>query len=478
MTVLAAPTSVRRSAADRYWVFLGIVLLGYALFGRGFAYIGVAPAYIGEIALVIGLVVLLRSHGWVRILTRPQIIALYPLVVWGFFRTTPHLGDYKMDAVRDAVIWGYSAFAFICGGLIVAEPKRIPMLLRWFGRYSMIFLLGIPLVFIAYRGAREMLPRWPGSGVYIIQVKEGDVMVHLAGILAFWMSDVKKNVSLFWVMLLTGCFATMGVVDRAGAVSFAAVMLLCLLAKPYHKVAWRSVAMVCFAVLMLFVTNLKIEIPGGKGREISFDQFVTNVRSTFGDTGNEGLDSNKEWRILWWQKIIEDTFNGPYFWTGKGFGINLADDDGFQVNSDRSLRSPHSIHMTMLARMGVPGLTLWAGLNLAWAWFMIGAYFHARRYDEKKWQGVFLFLFAYWMAFVINGSFDVFLEGPMGGIWYWCLTGIGAAAVWAYHQYPELLDDEEDTNHASADRAQLLPAAGWGRPGLPVGTGAPGVVRA
>src|SRR6185295_6302032 len=98
---------------------------------------------------------------------------------------------------------------------------------------------------------------------------------HLAGILAFWMSDLKKNVSLFWVFMLTACFATMGVVDRAGAVSFAAVLFICFLAKPYHKVAWRSIAMVVFAIIVLFVSNVKVEIPGAKGREISFDQFVT-----------------------------------------------------------------------------------------------------------------------------------------------------------------------------------------------------------
>ena len=28
--------------------------------------------------------------------------------------------------------------------------------------------------------------------------------------------------------------------------------------------------------------------------------------------------------------IIDYTVFGDYFWTGKGFGISLADDDGFQ----------------------------------------------------------------------------------------------------------------------------------------------------
>jgi hypothetical protein len=41
-----------------------------------------------------------------------------------------------------------------------------------------------------------------------------------------------------------------------------------------------------------------------------------------------------------------------------------------------------------------------------------------------------------------NASFDVFIEGPMGGIWLWTIYGVGLAAVWAYGHHPEILDDE------------------------------------
>ncbi len=33
------------------------------------------------------------------------------------------------------------------------------------------------------------------------------------------------------------------------------------------------------------------------------------------------------------------------------------------------------------------------------------------------------------MAFMINATFDVALEGPMMGIWYWSLVGLGVAQV-------------------------------------------------
>jgi hypothetical protein len=93
----------------------------------------------------------------------------------------------------------------------------------------------------------------------------------------------------------------------------------------------------------------------------------------------------------------------------------------------------------MLARAGVPGFVLWVVVQLSWLASVINAYVVSRRCREERWQGVFLFLLALWTAFVINASFDVFLEGPMGGIWFWTIFGVGAAATWIYRHRPEVL---------------------------------------
>jgi O-antigen ligase len=192
----------------------------------------------------------------------------------------------------------------------------------------------------------------------------------------------------------------------------------------------------------------------------------------FGGADKVGLQGTKEWRLQWWDKIYDYTVHGPYFWTGKGFGINLADDDGFQVQQDKSLRSPHSIHMTYLARMGVPGVVLWGFMHLVWFYCIGNAYYRARRRGERSWAGLFQFLFAYYMAFVINGSFDVFIEGPMGGVWFWSIYGAGVGSLWVYRYRPEVLSELTADRNEDSGRAQLLPAAGWRGRGLPLGAGA------
>ena len=482
--------STRRRLGDRWMLWLALCLLGYALAGKGFAYLGYSPLYIGEVLLAVGLLAFVITAGWLRVMRMPPSIAALPLIVLGFARLLSCLPGYGIEAARDAVVWGYAAFALIVASLIAANPQRLKALIERYRTFTKIFLLLVPICFLLYRFGRAYLPYLPGGNGPIIQVKEGDVLVHLAGILAFWMADPKRNVRWFWAVLLTLNMAMMGVIDRAGVVSFGAVMVICMLAKPFHGAAWRTIAMMLVGVILLWASAIKIEVPGGKGRDISWEQFVANFVSTFG-TADGGLESNKEWRLNWWSDIVDYTLYGKYFWHGKGFGVNLADDDGYQVHRKNQLRSPHNVHMTVLARMGAPGAVAWTVMHGTWLYCVWRAYARAkRRRHEEAWAGVFLFLFAYYAAFMINGSFDVFIEGPMGGIWFWSIFGAGVGALWCYRYHRELFTDdlherETDANNgqqandndASARRSQLLPAAGRRRPGLPLGAGAPGVAR-
>jgi len=65
---------------DRYLALLAIVLLGYALLGKGFAYLGFPPLYVGEIAFLAGIVVFLRIGAFASVLTT---LSLTPAVLGG-----------------------------------------------------------------------------------------------------------------------------------------------------------------------------------------------------------------------------------------------------------------------------------------------------------------------------------------------------------------------------------------------------------
>lgn len=166
-----------------------------------------------------------------------------------------------------------------------------------------------------------------------------------------------------------------------------------------------------------------------RGRPATFAQVIDNILSVFGSSSDQGLEGSKQFRLEWWGTIVNYTAFGKYFWTGKGFGINLADDDGFQTTADRSLRAPHNSHITVLARMGVPGFALWVLLQASFGIGLLLALRRLRRAGDARLAAAAGWLLAYWIAMMVDTSFDPYLEGPQGGIWFWVVFGMGLVVI-------------------------------------------------
>lgn len=166
-----------------------------------------------------------------------------------------------------------------------------------------------------------------------------------------------------------------------------------------------------------------------EGRPATLFQVVENILSLFGSSPDPGLEGTKQFRLAWWGEIVDYTFFGDRFWTGQGFGINLADADGFQSTADGSLRAPHNSHLTVLARMGVPGFVVWVALQAAFGLTLLRAMLHLRRSGELQLAAVGGWVLAYWFAMMVDTSFDPYLEGPQGGIWFWVIVGLGLVVI-------------------------------------------------
>lgn len=166
-----------------------------------------------------------------------------------------------------------------------------------------------------------------------------------------------------------------------------------------------------------------------EGRPATIDQILENIGSVFVPSSDEGLEGTRRFRLRWWGAIVDYTVFGEYFWTGKGFGINLADADGFQANLDGSLRAPHNSHLTALARAGVPGFALWALLQGAFGIGLLRSVLAQRRAGDMSLAAIGAWLLAYWTAMMVNTSFDPYIEGPQGGIWFWAVVGLGLVVM-------------------------------------------------
>ena len=442
-SVLApARRSRTRSFTDWYCVLLMSVLLGYIFIGKGFAYQGVPPLLIGEVTLLGGLASYAMGGVGLATLTTVSARLLAVLMAWVLVRTLPYISEYGMDAPRDSVVIMYGVFAFIVMALLIEKKERLNSFLAAYGVAATVFVLASPAMFLITRFFEDYIPTFPapsGEPIALWSFRPGQFGVHLAGAGLFALLGL-QTVSLPWI----GAFLATAVM--ASATSRGAMLALVLpilvgavLGKRLRRLAGiLTYCLAGLAVALVVETALfdyrEVDTMSSFDRPIGIRQVIAGVSSMF-DGSTTQLSQTREWRLRWWEIIQEHTLRGPYFWTGKGFGINLATADGFQqphADNAPPLRDPHSVHVTMLARAGVPGVALWLGMLAAWTWLLLGSMAHARARAEVKFADVLLFIWGYGMAVVIESSFDIGLAGPMMGIPFWCLFGLGIAASMIY----------------------------------------------
>jgi len=143
----------------------------------------------------------------------------------------------------------------------------------------------------------------------------------------------------------------------------------------------RFAAALPVAALMLIIAYaIGLELPIGN-RSVGPQQLFDNLTSIIGSSDASNLDGTKAWRLRWWQTIQDYTFNGPFYWTGKGFvsgWVRTMVLFPLVKGMVPILRSPHNAHLTMLARAGIPGLCLWLATGLLWFGTMVRSFSLAR----------------------------------------------------------------------------------------------------
>jgi hypothetical protein len=418
---------------------LASLLLGYAVLDRGFAYIGSPPLYVGELVLLLALaaIVIGKKQPW-----RLDYIFtfLVSFMLLGLARAIPFWNTHGIEVARDSVTWTYAIFAIAL--LLTLGHQGVDRIVRVYGHLLVPVLFIAPIIVVLSRLELADRLTWPISNGSILSYKGGDLAVHAAGAAGFMLLGLSRHSSTvrdFSVWAIWAVSLGISVTGRSAMLTIACSFALCLiLMQLLPKSAESNTSgtrrllplTLLLGMLLALVVVITPNIQLGS-RSLSVDQVEDNVRSIFSDSEDvqHGLQGTKNWRTSWWSDIIDYTFNGEYFWTGKGFGLNLANEDGFQPTEDRSLRAPHSAHFTVLARMGVPGLVLWIALQLAFVGGLTRAFFLARRRRDVRWARIDAWVLVYWTAFMVNASFDVYLEGPQGGIWFWSLFGFGWAAL-------------------------------------------------
>ncbi len=447
---------VRRGKQPFLWL-LCLLLLIYATLGRTGAHIGIpipgsggGGIFIGDLVLLFGLATLMFRGGYERFFALPVAWCWLIFFAWNAAQTLPYFSEYGLAPLRDAAVWGYSLFAVIVASQLLSRPSGFQILLNRFrvlARFYVFYALIMIPISLAYTPQNEHVFTFGPP------VVEG-LMPHLAQSMGFVACRFISVPAVWWWALAFGVL-TIGTQGRGALLSFVVAATVVWLLKPWRTRPSVRVIGVIGGLGFLLAATLMLDLNFGvsaTGRAFGPDQLLENIEGSFANTGSEagGLNGTRQWRMEVWNGIIDYTIFGSYFWTGKGYGINIIDDLGYQLPGDT--RNPENSHLTFLARSGVPGLVLWVVLQLTWAVSVLRVLYFARRTGRPRAAGLMTVLFASWLQCMAFAATGVVLEGPQGGIWFWTIFGFGAAAARMVRRDPDFFERLEYSGAVAAPR--------------------------
>ena len=389
-----------------------LVLLLYVFFNKGVAY-----SYMAEILLVAGIFILFinRKNLELGLDTKQILVGIF--IIISFLYILVGVFQYSIfNVLRDSLAFQYAWFAFIIYFLkndydyiwqkIILIYKWVPLVL--FLNFFLFYFVFLYLPPINIFGNQN-----------IIIYKNGDKSVHLlvSTILMFLYSEKYTRkwliANTFFIVIN---FLILLAFTRSGSVAYIFALFSFfffskekILNESLRKLL-KYVPIIMSIVMGLFVA---IDIQGdAQGRTISLSQITDNFSSIVSTNIDGNLAENKVWRLIWWAKLVNESFTLQHFFVGKGLGMSLAGND--ILNTDDNLRSPHNFHLTILARFGY-------FVFIAWIFWLVSLF---KPLFTRKLSGKTLAITSILLAFIINGSFDVFFEGPMGAFPFWTFVGL------------------------------------------------------
>ena len=389
-----------------------LVLLLYVFFNKGVAY-----SYMAEVLLLAGIFILFINRKYFEIaLDRKQILVGIFIIVSFLFILVDVFIYSLLNVLRDSLAFQYAWFCFIIYFLkneydfiwqkIIQIYKWVPLVI--FLNFFLFYFLFLYLPPINIFGNQN-----------IIIYKNGDKSVHLliSTILMFLYTD---KYSRKWLIantiLIVINFLILLALTRSGSVAYI-LALFSFFFFSKEKILNESLRKLLRYVPIIMVIGMglfvAIDIQGdAQGRTISLSQITDNFSSIVTTNVDGNLTENKVWRLIWWAKLVNESFTLQHFFVGKGLGMSLAGND--ILNTDDNLRSPHNFNLTVLARFGYIVFITW----IIWLLSLFKPLF------TRKLAGKTLAITSILLAFIINGSFDVFFEGPMGAFPFWTFVGL------------------------------------------------------
>ncbi len=398
-----------------------ITIMLYAFFNKGIAY-----SYLAELVLFTGIILIFLNRKKIEFYTENKQVILLGLISISFIYVIFYLFKYNaFNVFRDSLAFQYGWFAIIIFFLKEEREFFWETLIKIYKWIPLVLFLNF---FLFYYIFLNLPPINIFGGQHLLLYKNGDKSLQLLICTIFmilFLDKYSKSWLIFNSILIILNLLILLAFTRSGSVAYL-VGIFCffffskssLITDNLRKV-FKYIPILLIIVFGVFAA---IEIDGdAQGRTISLTQITDNFSSIVSSDIDGSLTDNKVWRLVWWAKLLNESFTFKHFFTGKGLGMSLAGNDLTSV--DENLRSPHNFHLTIIARFGYIVFFIW----IYWLYLLFNPLFKKQLSDKM------LGLTCILLAFIINGSFDVFFEGPMGAFPFWTLVGL--LLVEEYYNY-------------------------------------------
>jgi hypothetical protein len=370
-----------------------------------------------EILLVFGIFILFinRKQFEIGLDIKQIIVGIFILIsflyiIWGVFQYP------ILNVLRDSLAFQYAWFVFIIYFLKSEYDfiwQKIIQIYKW-----------VPLViflnfFLFYFVFLYLPPINIFGNQNIIIYKNGDKSVHLliSTISMFLYTErYSRRLLILNTILIVINFLILLAFTRSGSVAYILALFSFfffskekILNESFRKLLKFVPIIIVIGMGLFVVIDIQAD---AQGRTISLSQIADNFTSIVSSDIDGSLTDNKIWRLVWWAKLVNESFTLQHFFVGKGLGMSLAGND--ILNPDDNLRSPHNFHLTILARFGY-------FVIIAWIIWLVSIF---KPLFTRKLAGKTLAITSILLVFIINGSFDVFFEGPMGAFPFWTFVGL------------------------------------------------------
>lgn len=415
---------------------IAVALAGYILGNRGFAQLLLSPQLPllpAEIALLAGagMVILRMAYRQTTVVFLDGLnLALLTWMALGGVRLWSDFRMYGVLALRDFATVYYALFFFIAQSIAADAPSA-----RLLRRTVLGALCVLPVSYFIFNRFQDVLYQTVQfRGAPLVYYKDDLVAAN------FFAGFLLLSTVPHWPWLVRGGLALAAYASAFTINSSRAAIMGLLVASGWWLAArrWTPIRLQAVAApLALSGLALIAALDSRDFKESRLYTLYEHGASIVDFTGTGRYTSeerryvgdNNRFRLAWWRAVFDETRDANLAF-GLGFGADLTSrflrSYELDLGDEFTTRSPHSIIVTVLGRMGLVGLAAFAWVVAMMVRDTLRLARRARADDAALiplgWWSVA------WVMFT-SACFGVVLEGPMGAVVFWTALGMASATT-------------------------------------------------